>query len=133
MTRDEMLRQAIDLVRAMMGSASSEKIRRIEWWSRAKTALETAARSSDSYGSMVSVMGRKLQIDVTTIATAEYVARVGLAAGDDFEAFRRFVAAEALYIVAIAQAERNQRRDAREQTTGDVVDYYGAPNLQPDE
>ena len=123
MTNDEHLRQAIDLVRAMMGSASSDKIRRIEWWSRAKSALETAAMSSDNYGSMVSAMGRKLQIDVTTIATAEQVAAVGLAVAADFEGFRRFCAQEALYAVAIAQAESKERRDSREQTD-DGLDKY---------
>jgi hypothetical protein len=111
MTPDEQMRQAINLVRAMMGSASSEKIRRIEWWLRAKSALETAAMSSDSFGSMVSTMGRKLQIDVTTIATGEQVAQVGLAVAGEFETWRRFCATEALYVVAIAQAESKERKE----------------------
>lgn len=113
MTPDEQLRQAIDLVRAMMGSASSEKIRRIEWWSRAKSALETAAMSSDNYGSLVSTMGRKLQIDVTTISTAQGLAAIGLAVAGDFESWRRFLATEALYVVAIAQAESAERKAKR--------------------
>lgn len=110
MTDDEKLRAGIDLVRAMMGSASTDKIRRIEWWSRAKTALETAAASAGSYGSMVSTMGRKLQIDVTATCTGEAVARVGLAVAADFEAFRRYCEREALYIVAICQAESKERK-----------------------
>lgn len=114
MTPDEQLRQAINLVRAMMGSASSEKIRRIEWWSRAKSALETAAMSSDNFGSMVSVMGRKLQIDVTTISTSQEIAEVAGVVASDFESWRRFVATEALYVVAIAQAEAAARRVERE-------------------
>lgn len=110
MTDDEKLRAGIDLVRAMMGSASTDKIRRIEWWSRAKTALETAAASAGSYGSMVSTMGRKLQIDVTATYTGEAVARVGLAVAADFEAFRRYCEREALYVVAICQAESKERK-----------------------
>lgn len=132
MDQEQKLRCAIDLVRTMMASASSDNIRRIEWWSRAKTALETAALRADSFGSMVSVMARKLQIDVTTIKTAERVAELAVRV-DDFTAFSRFCATEALYVVAIAQAESKERRDERERTQGDVVDHYGAPNLQPDE
>lgn len=132
MDQDQKLRCAIDLVRTMMASASSDHIRRIEWWSRAKTALETAAMRADSFGSMVSVMARKLQIDVTTIGTGERVAELA-ALVDDFTAFSKFCATDALYVVAIAQAESKQRREERERTQGDVVDHYGAPNLQPDE
>lgn len=136
MTPDDDLRHlrcAIDLVRMMMSSASSEKIRRIEWWSRAKTALATAAASADNFGSMVSVMGRKLQIDVTTNATATELAALSVRIAD-FEAFRRFCERDALYAVAIAQAEAEERRAKRNQTpgaAGDVVDHYGTPHLQP--
>lgn len=132
MDQEQKLRCAIDLVRTMMGSASSDNIRRIEWWSRAKTALQTAALRADSFGSMVSVMARKLQIDVTTVKTAERVAGLAVLI-DDFTAFAKFCATDALYIVAIAQAESKQRREERERTEGDVVDHYGSPNLQPDE
>lgn len=110
MDQDGKLRLAVNLVRTMMSCASSDHIRRIEWWSRAKSALETAARSADSFGSMVSVMARKLQIDVTTKAAGEDVARFAVVASDDFEAFRRFCASESLYVVAIAQAESAERR-----------------------
>lgn len=132
MDQDQKLRCAIDLVRTMMSSASSDHIRRIEWWSRAKTALETAAMRADSFGSMVSVMARKLQIDVTTIKTGERVAELAERV-DDFAAFAKFCATDALYVVAIAQAESKERREERERTHGDVVDHYGAPNLQPKE
>lgn len=114
MTPEEQLRAAVDLVRSMMSSASSEQIRRIEWWSRAKSALETAAQSAGSFSSMVSVMGRKLQIDVTTIATGLEIASLALVVESDFESFRRYCEREALYIVAIAQSESAARRDERE-------------------
>lgn len=122
MTPDEQMRQAINLVRAMMGSASTDKIRRIEWWSRAKSALETAAMSSDSFGSLVSTMGRKLQIDVTTISTGEQIATVGLAVASDFETWRRFCATEALYVVAIAQAESKERKELWEAEQAGMVE-----------
>lgn len=125
MTPDEHLRTAVDLVRTMMDSASSEQIRRIEWWSRAKTALETAAQSSDSFASMVSVMGRKLQIDVTTVATGQEVASLARVVGGDFEAFRRYCEREALFVVAIAQSESQERRAEREKKHDDLgLDKY---------
>src|SRR5690606_16622473 len=90
LTQEQHLQNAALLVRAMMSSASSKKIRRIEWWERAKSALETAAMSSDSFPSLVSTMARKLQIDCTTIATASDVVLLGEVVAHDFEAFRRF-------------------------------------------
>src|SRR5690606_17849209 len=98
--QEQHLKNAATLVRAMMASASSEKIRRIEWWQRAKSALETAAMSADSFSSMVSAMARKLQIDVTTTTTGLDVANLALAVEPDFESFRRFCEREAIYVVA---------------------------------
>lgn len=132
MTDDDLLRIAVDLIHTMMASASSENIRRIEWWSRARTALETAAQSSDSFASMVSVMGRKLQIDVTTKASGIEVARLAVVVGSEFEAFRRFCDRQALYVAAIAQSEsdaRKTRREAEAKAAGrdpDGLDNYTA-------
>lgn len=118
LTPEQHLRIAVDLIRTMMASASSEQIRRIEWWSRAKSALETAAESASSFSSMVSAMGRKLQIDVTTVNTGAEVARLAVVIGDDFEGFRRYCARESLFAAAIAQAEAQERRAARERAGG---------------
>lgn len=112
--QEQHLRNAATLVRAMMASASGEKIRRIEWWQRAKSALETAAMSADSFPSMVSAMARKLQIDVTTTTTGLDVANLALAVEPDFESFRRFCEREAIYVVAIVQAENKASRDAKQ-------------------
>lgn len=109
MDLDKQLDLGAQLVRAMMGSASSDKIRRIEWWSRARSALETAASAADSYGSLVSVMGRKLQIDVTSPYTASELLAIRNEVAD-FEGWRRFLAAESLYVVAMAQAAAQERR-----------------------
>lgn len=113
MTNEDMLRTAVALVRAMMASASREKIRPIEWWSRAQSALEAAARSSDHFSAMVSAMGRKLQIDTVYPSTAEDLAFLADEAAADFETFRRFCDEEALYVVAIAQVENKARKEAK--------------------
>lgn len=119
MTDDQKLRTAIDLVRALMRSTDSRKIRRIEYWSRAKSALETAAMSADSFSSLVSKMGHKLQIDCTTKTSGEIVGELAVAVGADFEAFRRYCAAESLYIIAICQAESKARAAEWEQKQED--------------
>ena len=132
MDQDQQLRCAIDLVRAMSASMS-EKIRRIEWWSRLKSALETSAQSADSFGSLVSTMAARLQIDVTTIEAGERIADLANRV-DDVPAFIRYCDREAMYIVALAQAEAKQRRAQREEHGDmDIVDHYGAINLQPEE
>lgn len=132
MDQEQHLRCAVDLVKAMGRSMSTEKVRRLEWWSRQKSALETAATSADSFGSLVSMMADKLQIDVTTVATAQKLAELAKRVDDPPE-FIRYCERQSIYIIAIAQAESQDRRAAREQTHGDIVDHYGSPNLQPEE
>lgn len=110
LTDEEKLRIAIDLLRAMLSSTSPERVRRIDWWTRARSALETAASVADSYGSLVSKMGERLQIDALTPNTSAQVADLAPRVEADFEAFRAFLEREALYVVAIARAESKRRR-----------------------
>jgi hypothetical protein len=110
MNDEKKLRVAIDIVRAMMRSVDRSKIRPLDWWPRAKSALETAAASSDSYSSLISTMGRKLQIDCTAPWTGELIGALAHEVGADFEPFRAYVEREALYIVAICQAESKLRK-----------------------
>lgn len=114
---DRYMTQGIALVRAMMRSTSRQHIRAIDYWSRAKSALEVAARSATSFSSLVSKMGHKLQIDATRKDTGVQVDAVRMVVAPDFEAFRRYLASEALYVIAIAQAESKVRAEewAREE------------------
>lgn len=107
------LDRAVALVLAMMSSASTERIRPVDWWVRAKSALETAAASCHDYASLVSIMGRKLQIEATTAATAAALARIDAEVRRDFERFRRVCERQALYIVALAQDARAEARAQR--------------------
>lgn len=104
---EESVNQGVSLVRAVMRSASSDVIPRMEWWSRAKTALEVGATCAHDFAEMVSIMGGKLQIDAFTSSTAETVKQLSVELAESFEEFRRFCEANALYVVAIAQAERD--------------------------
>lgn len=101
------------LVLAMMASASTERIRPVDWWTRAKSALETAAASCQDYPSLVSIMGRKLQIDATTKESSAELARIEAAVRLEFERFRRVCERQALYIVALAQDARAVARAER--------------------
>jgi len=122
----------------MGGSMSSEKIRRIEWWIRQKSAVESAAQSADSFGSLVSMMADKLQIDVTTVETGHHLADLAERV-TDVPAFIRYLEREAIYVIAMAQAEASARRDERNRKQAeagdpnDVIAMYGATNLQPKE
>lgn len=104
---------SVRLVLAMMRSASTDKIRPIDWWTRAKSALETAAASASDLSQMVAVMGRKLQIDATSSETSKEICSLAELVGGDFEAVRRLCEEQSLYVVAIAQGQRQEQRERR--------------------
>lgn len=112
MTDTELMTRAVALVLAMMRSASTDRVDPRKWWERAKTALETGAAVAGSFPELVSVMARKLEIEATTNATADTVASLSVAVGgeDDFEAFRALCERDAVYVVAMAQAQREEER-----------------------
>jgi hypothetical protein len=109
---------AVRLVLAVIRSASTEKIRPVDWWIRAQSALRSGAAMAQSYGQMISTMGRKLQIDTFTRYSSTEISIIGKEIGD-FEAFRHMCERDALYVVAEAQAmrtiERESRRDEHEE------------------
>lgn len=111
MDHEAKLRAGVTLVRAMMRSASSEKIRPIEWWTRAQSALVAASESSSTFSALVSRMGKQLQIDTLRTESAEDLAFLAEEVAADFDAFVRFCAEEALYVVALAQVERKAERE----------------------
>lgn len=114
-----MERAATSLVLAMMRSASTERISPMNWWPRAKSALETGAAMATTYRTMISSMGRKLQIDATALSTSREISLLGAAlaeAGDEtFERWRAMCERDALFLVAMAQAERDLQREALDQ------------------
>lgn len=101
---------AVDVVLSMMSSASTDKISPLAWWPRAKSSLETAADVAESWQHMVSKMAAKLQIDSTTNATAAALKIIGEKIGDSFGRFRNLCRRDAIFIVAMAQAEREEQR-----------------------
>lgn len=109
--RERELRQtAVRLVLAMMASASTEKIRPVDWWQRAKTALVSAADRAASWGELVATMARRLQIDVTRIESSRAISLVAVHDPRDFSALIQIIRREAVYLIAEAQMAREQQR-----------------------
>ena len=97
---------AIRLVLTMMSSADRKKIRPVDWWNRARSALETAASRAERWEHLVSVMADKLQIEVLSAETSSSIYSVGGQLGDDWPRFRELAERDALFIVAMARSQK---------------------------
>ena len=110
---EEMINEmGIALVLTMMASAPHDKIKALDWWPRAKSALETAADAASCWPQMISKMAAKLQIDATSIATAKQISLIGeqVGTGAMFERFRSICRRDAVFIVAMSQARRDEQK-----------------------
>ena len=109
-----LLDMGVELVLAMMASASTDHIRPTDWWERARTALEISAEASDSKGEMVTRFASRNKAHTLAKRTVERLS--SLSSLDDpavFTAFRRFVSRQSTYVVAFAQERRgNERAEA---------------------
>lgn len=109
---DEMLSElATEFVLAMMASASTDHIRPIDWWERARTALELSAAASANRREMVTRFARRIHAHTLTAATTDRLSC--LSSIDDpalFARFRRVVQRESTYIVGFAQQRRADER-----------------------
>lgn len=103
---------AVDLTIAMMRSASTDKISPADWWPRAKSALETASATAESFPHLISRMGRKLQLTQTRFETDSSVSSIGqrLSRDADFRRFCVLARRDALFIVAMAKVKRDEQR-----------------------
>jgi len=103
---------AVDFILAVMRSASTDKIRPIDWWQRAKTALESSAGGAAHWDDLLTRIARKLQIEV--YREASVLSLEGIR--DDLEDFRPFATycrRHSIAIVAAAQAQSAAARDER--------------------
>jgi len=101
---------AARFVLASLRSASTDKIRPIDWWPRARTALETAA-GTQSFSMMVTKMAKKLQVETLIMSSNKEIFSIGEALGTQFAEFRKLCMRESIYIVAMAQMMSDQARD----------------------
>lgn len=109
---DQLTEYAVDLLLAMMRSASTDKIDPRKWWTRAQSALKTGAEIAESWQHLISKMGDKLQIDVTQVVTAKEIYSIGRKLVDQkkWERFQTLCVRDALYITAMAQVKRDEQR-----------------------
>jgi hypothetical protein len=112
MTQTDLIDAGAELLLAVLASASTDKIRPVDWWTRARSALETGAACAESVPEMVATMGRKLEVEVTSPASAQRVVALEARVRGEFEALRRTCERQALYVVAVAQARRQAEREA---------------------
>lgn len=106
---------AVQLILTMMSSVPRNTIDPRRWWTRAKSALSTSAERSYSWGQMVSTMAESLQIPVLRKRSAKAISLIGRAVNSDsaaFESFRALAERDAVFLVAMAQAERDRQREA---------------------
>jgi hypothetical protein len=109
---DDMDRITIDLLFALRDSLTD--VSRLDFWTgRATTALTTAAAGASTWAEAVTIAAHKLQIDVLTNGASETVARLGAELGD-FEAWSSHVDRNIVYIVALANTERDSRKPTRQ-------------------
>ncbi|KZS63115.1 hypothetical protein [Mycobacterium ostraviense] len=110
---DELMDATVRWLSALLDSATVQEIGVSNWWSRAKTALETAAASADTYSQAVSVAARKLQID--TLRQASSAQLLGPGSTEDvisprLDEWRLLAQRDAVYIVGLVQIQRAARR-----------------------
>lgn len=111
---DRLFTLGAGFVLALMSSASTDKIRPLDWWPRARAALETAAGAKD-WPRMVSRAAAKLQIDVLHLDSVRDLSsiEVELRSADSWNAFRRICSRDSIYVVALAQMERDIQRETQ--------------------
>lgn len=98
---------------AMMASVSTSDIRPLDWWPRAKSALEAAASGAETWSQMVSIAAGKLQVEALRLASSGAVCAIGRTLARrsaDWERFRSLCERDAIYIVAMAQVTKDAAR-----------------------
>jgi hypothetical protein len=115
LTDSDLIALAIRFVLGILKSADSKVIGAKRWWDRAKTSLETAASVAESWPQMASKAGEKLQITSPSAVTALVIADLGSKLGTDeeFERFRYLCQRDALYIVAMARAAKEESKEEK--------------------
>jgi len=107
---DDLTDIAEALVLAVMRSASTDTIRAIDWWPRARSALQVAAAQAESWPHMISKMGQKLQIEAFQAMSSKTIAQIRVP-NDAFPRFREICQRDSLFIVAMAQATRDRQKE----------------------
>lgn len=111
-TREDLDQATIDLIFALRDSLTDDGPSRIEFWSggRAATAIATAAAGSETAGQAITTAARKLQIPQIASSHASTIRRVAEVIDADYQAWAAHVDRNIVYIVALADVERQSRK-----------------------
>ena len=120
MTPDDLDRVTIELIFALRDSLT--EVSRLDFWTgRATTAIETAAAGAESWPQAVTIAARKLQIDTLTNTAAAAVTKAS--EGIDFQEWAAHIARNIVYIVALANVERDARKPAKRAAAADPIPF----------
>lgn len=113
-TREDLDQATVDLIFALRDSLTDDGPSRIEFWSggRAATAILTAAAGSEGAGQAITTAARKLQIPQIASRHAPTIRRIARVIEADYAAWAAHVERHIVYIVALADVQRQTRKDA---------------------
>jgi len=100
---------AVDLVLAVMSSASTATIAPHEWWDRCTSALRSAAERGDTWGEFLTAMARQLQIPSFRSGSVSDLHDLGRDLGDRWPQLRALIHREAIYVVLEARIQKDEQ------------------------
>lgn len=117
-------RVTIDLIFALRDSLTDDGPSLIDFWSggRAITALETAAVGASTGAKALHIAARKLQIPQIASRHAKTVTYCAQIIDTDYPAWASHITRNAVYILALADVERLEKKAAR-QATQDTLPF----------
>jgi len=129
-TPDEFDTATIDLLFALRDSLTSDGPSRLDFWAgRAASAIETAAAGSSTASEAITTAARKLQIPTLTPIAAESATRAAVVIDTDYEGWAAHVARTVIYIVALANVQRDERKAAASTRKKPTSSKPDAPTL----
>lgn len=109
----ELIDLTTEWLNLLLDSVDLDKISKDMYWSRAESALTTAAAGASTIGAATTTAARKLQITVTHPRTDVKLVEVCAALDPVFERWRALVAAESVYLVALTRVDRAARKEKK--------------------
>lgn len=107
----------IDLIFALRDSLTDAGPSRLDFWAgRAASAVEAAAAGAATAGEAVTIAARKLQIETLTPFAAKAATQAAAVIDTDIEAWAGHVARNIVYIVALANVDRDNRKPTSAKT-----------------
>jgi hypothetical protein len=115
---DELDEATIALIFALRDSLTDEGPSRLDFWTggRAATALETAAAGASTASEALTIAARKLQIPQVAAKQSKTVVQACRTIDRDFPAWTSHVARNIVWIVALADVQRQERKGAKATT-----------------